>query len=71
MFIQIGDIIGSNLTPSLQVLFDKVSRLDGHKKSNKGDSECSKSGEWYIKDESEWLQCPICEQWFHETFFNV
>ena len=41
----------------------------GHEKSNKGDSECSTCGEWYIEDGSEWLQCPICEQWFHETCF--
>ena len=33
----------------------------GHEKSNKGDSECSKCGEWCIKDGSEWLQCRICE----------
>ena len=43
----------------------------GHEKSNKGDSECSTCGEWYIEDGSEWLQCPICEQWFHETCFYV
>ena len=41
----------------------------GHEKSNKGDSECSTCGEWYIEDGSEWLQCPICEQWFHEACF--
>ena len=40
-----------------------------HEKSNKGDSECLPCGEWYIEDGSEWLQCPICEQWFHETCF--
>ena len=40
----------------------------GHEKSNKGDSECSMCGEWCI-DGSEWLQCPICEQWFHKTRF--
>ena len=40
----------------------------GHEKSNKGDTECSMCGEWCI-DGSEWLQCPICEQWFHETCF--
>ena len=33
----------------------------GHDKSNKGNSECSKCGEWYIEDRREWLQCPICE----------
>ena len=37
----------------------------GHKKSNKGDSERSTCEKWYIEDRSEWLQCPICEQWFH------
>ena len=41
----------------------------GNYKFNKGDSECSTFGEWYIEDGSEWLQCPICEQWFHETCF--
>ena len=41
----------------------------GHKKFNKGDSECSTCGEWCIQDGSEWLQCPIFEQWFHETCF--
>ena len=33
----------------------------GHQKSNKGDSECSTCGEWYIEDGSEKFQCPICE----------
>ena len=41
----------------------------GHKKSNKGDSECSTCEEWYMEDGSEWLQCPICEQGFFKTCF--
>ena len=42
----------------------------GHEKSNKGNSECSTCGEWYIEDGyKKWLQCPICEQWFHATCF--
>ena len=41
----------------------------GHEKSNKSDNECSTCWEWYTEDGSEWLQCPICEQWFHETCF--
>ena len=43
----------------------------GHVKSNKSDSECSTCGEWYTEDGNEWLQSPICEQWFHETYFYV
>ena len=43
--------------------------LCGGDKSNEGNSECSTCGEWYIEDGSERLQCPICEQWFHETCF--
>ena len=43
----------------------------GHEKSNKSDSECSTCGEWYTEDGNEWLQSPICEQWFHETYFYV
>ena len=43
----------------------------GYEKSNKGDNECSTRGEWYTKDGSEWLQCPICEQWFHKICFYV
>ena len=41
----------------------------GHEKSNKGHSECSACGEWYTEDGSEWLQFPIREQWFHQTYF--
>ena len=41
----------------------------GHEKYNKGASECSTCGEWHIEKGSEWLQCSICEQWFHETCF--
>ena len=41
----------------------------GHEKSNKDDSESSMCGEWYIEDGSEWLKCPIGEQWFHEICF--
>ena len=43
----------------------------GHEKSNKSDSECSTCGKWYTEDGNEWLECPICEQWFHETYFYV
>ena len=39
-------------------------------KSDKSD-ECSACGEWYTEDGGEWLQCPICEKWFHETCFYV
>ena len=42
-----------------------------HEKFNKSNSECSMCGEWYTEDGSEWLQCPICEHWFHETCFYV
>ena len=43
----------------------------GHEKSDKSNNECSTLGERYTEDGSEWLQCPICEQWFHETCFYV
>ena len=43
----------------------------GHEKSDKSNNECSTCKEWYTEDGSEWLQCPICEQWFHETCFYV
>ena len=43
----------------------------GHEKSDKSDNECSTCGEWYREDGSEWLQCPIYEQWFHETHFYI
>ena len=43
----------------------------GHEKSDKSDNECSTCGEWYTEDGSQWLQCPICEQCFHETCFHV
>ena len=45
--------------------------VSGHEKSNKRNSECSTFGEWYTEDGSESLQCPICEQCFHETCFYV
>ena len=43
----------------------------GHEKSDKNNNECSTCGEWYTEDGSEWLQCPICEQWFHEMFLRL
>ena len=45
--------------------------VSGHEKSNKRNSECSTFGEWYTEDGTESLQCPICEQCFHETCFYV
>ena len=41
------------------------------KMSNKNDNECSTWGKWYTDDRTEWLQCPISEQWFHKTCFYV
>ena len=43
----------------------------GHNKFDKSDNECSTCRKWYAEDGSEWLQCPICEQWFHEICFYV
>ena len=43
----------------------------GHEKSIKSDNECSMCRALYTEDGSEWSQCPICEQWFHETCFYV
>ena len=43
----------------------------GHYKSDKNDNACSTCWEWHTEDGSEWLRCPICEQWFHETCFYV
>ena len=43
----------------------------GQEKSRKSDSECSTCRKWYTEDRSEWSQCPICEQCFHETYFYV
>ena len=44
-----------------------IDAVSGLEKSNKSDNECSACGEWYTEDESEWLQCPVWEQWFHKT----
>ena len=41
----------------------------GHENSNKSNNECSTCEEWYLEYGGEWLQCLICEQWFHETCF--
>ena len=43
----------------------------GYEKSNKSESECSTCDEWYTEDRNEWLQCLICEHWFHKTCFYV
>ena len=43
----------------------------GHKESKKSDNECSTCGQWCTEDGSEWLQCPIYEQWFHEIFLRL
>ena len=47
----------------------KTGIVCSHDESNKSDNECSKCGEYYQKDGSEWLQCPVCKKWFHETCF--
>ena len=43
----------------------------GHDKFDKRDNECSACRKWYAEHGSEWLQCPIFEQWFHEICFYV
>ena len=43
----------------------------GHEKSDENVNEFSTCAEWYIEDGSERLECPICEQWFHQTCFCI
>ena len=43
----------------------------GHDKFDKRDNECSACRKWYAEHGSEWLQCPIFEQWLHEICFYV
>ena len=43
----------------------------GHEKSNKSNNQCSTCVEGYTEDGSEWLQCFICEQWFHRICFYL
>ena len=48
----------------------KTGIVCGHDESNKSDNECSKCGEYYQEDGSEWLQYPVYKKCcFHETCF--
>ena len=44
--------------------------VSGHEKSNKSNNQFSTCVEGHTEDGSEWLQCFICEQWFHKVFFK-
>ena len=39
----------------------------GHKESNVGENHCAECFKHYCQDGSEWLECPVCKKWFHET----
>ena len=43
----------------------------GHKESNVGENQCAECFKDYCQDGSEWLECPVCKKWFHETCFYV
>ena len=43
----------------------------GHKYSNVHDNQCAEFRKNYFEDETEWLECPVCKNWFHETWFYV
>ena len=43
----------------------------GHKDSNAHDNQCAEFRKNYFEDDTEWLECPVCKNWFHETWFYV
>ena len=43
----------------------------GHKESNVGDDHCANCFDLYCENGIDWLQCPACKKWFHETCFYV
>ena len=43
----------------------------GHKDSNAYENQCAECRKNYFEDETDWLECPVCKKWFHETCFYV
>ena len=43
----------------------------GHGESNAHGNQCAECGKRYCEDGTEWLECPVCKKWFHETCFYV
>ena len=43
----------------------------GHEDGNSDDNTCSHCHTKYADDGSDWLQCPLCTQWFHEVCFYL
>lgn len=43
----------------------------GHEESNAHENQCAECGKRYCEDGTEWLECPGCKKWFHETCFYV
>lgn len=52
--------------------YSKVNGLIcGHKESNAHENQCAECHKLYCEDGTEWLECPMCKKWFHETCFYV
>ena len=47
------------------------SEVCGHEDDDSDDNTCSHCHTKYADDDSEWLQCPLCSQWFHEVCFYL
>ena len=43
----------------------------GHKDSNAHENQCAEYRKNNFEDGTEWLECPVCKKWFHETCFYV
>ena len=43
----------------------------GHEDGDSDDNTCCHCHTKYADDGSDWLQCPLCTQWFHEVCFYL
>ena len=50
---------------------DTDPEICGHNDGDVNDNTCGHCFENYVTVGSEWLECPLCKQWFHEKCFEL
>ena len=43
----------------------------GYRDFNARENQCAECRKNYFQDGTQWLECPVCKKWFHETCFYV
>lgn len=64
--------LSNDETPFFTQFYGNKLDICGHRKEEIDENTCAHCSQKYGDNElKEWLQCPICKNWFHEDCFHL